>query len=158
MTSVESRILVFEKDLQAKIDKLEEHSDSHKTTFRQQQLLIAVLSAAVTILASAATIWKDQFCGFFVIVISSMSTALSAYFGILKARELWQHERETYYDLVDLKRQFDFYKEDVVLSPKLLESYFNRYQEILALSKKEWSKHTVQIKPILVSTVKANSE
>ncbi|MBA4027149.1 MAG: hypothetical protein C0473_02805 [Cyanobacteria bacterium DS3.002] len=117
-------------------------------TFRRQQLLIAILSAAVTILAGAATIWKDPICSFLVIFVSSSVMALSAYFEILKSRELWQHERETYYDLVDLQRRFNFYRSDISSSTQLLDSYFNRYEEILASSKKEWSKQTVQIKAI----------
>ena len=158
MTSVDSKISLFEEGLKNKIDDFKQHSERHKKTFRQQQLLIALLSAAVTILASAATIWKDPLCGFLVIVVSAALTAFSAYFEILKARELWQHERETYYDLVDLQRRFDFYKEDLVLAPQLLDSYFNRYEEILASSKKEWSKQTFQIKSIPISPAKVNSE
>lgn len=41
MTSVDSKISLFEEGLKNKIDDFKQHSERHKKTFRQQQLLIA---------------------------------------------------------------------------------------------------------------------
>ncbi len=54
-------------------------------------------------------------------------------------KELWIHERTTYYALTDLKREAEF-KIDEDSPPEVIELYFFKMQEILGASGEKWNR------------------
>jgi len=57
-----------------------------------------------------------------------------------RARELWQHEREVYYGLIDIQRGIEFVAANRVLTPKDLENFFQRIDAVLGSSSQKWAR------------------
>ena len=57
-----------------------------------------------------------------------------------RARELWQHEREMYYALLDIQREMDFYRTYKNLGPTEIEAYFQRISPVMGASMHKWAR------------------
>ncbi len=123
------------------IHRLDAESSRHKQLHRRQRALIIILTAATSIVAGAGLILAEssgrtiQFC---VLALAAVTAALTSWAESRHARELWQHEREIHYALVDLKREMDFRAAVRGLSETDLERYFNRLTGVLGSSTRKW--------------------
>ena len=127
--------------LQQAIDRFRDASDEHKVLHRTGQTGIIALTAATTIAAGAGLVTRDAWkpwLQFLVLCLTASTAALAAWLEGRKARELWQHEREVYYALLDIQRELNFVATLQPLSDADRRAYFARVDEALRSSAHKW--------------------
>ena len=138
MERLEKLLDILEKD----IDRFNDESKKHKRIFRSAQTIVICLTAVTTVTAGAGLLITDaagkniiQFC---VLALSATVTGLTSWNEMRRARELWQHEREIYYALVDIRRSIDFYSTNREPTDAEIDSYFERISSVLGSSAHKW--------------------
>lgn len=74
-----------------------------------------------------------------VLRLSAITTALTAGAEMRHARDLWQHEREVYYELIDARRSLDFDEARGSLTDAAPQAYFEKINGILGSSSERWA-------------------
>jgi len=117
-------------------------SSKHKRLHRKYQRAVIILSAVTTIVAGSGLILPEESgkaLQFAVLCLTASTAAISAWAEMRRARELWQHERDIYYRLVDIKRELVFVSTNRELKPQDLEDFFKKISEVLGSSTQKWS-------------------
>ncbi len=96
----------------------------------------AVVAGAGLILPEGS----ERFVQFTVLTLASLTTAVTSWLEMRRARELWQHEREVYYALKDVLREVDFYEAMGAMTPEKVEAYFRQAASILGSSSQKWAR------------------
>lgn len=129
------------KSLEDDLRRLHKDSKSHKRLYRRVQTFVIVLTGATTVVAGAGAILpylRDDYVQFAVLALSATTAAVTAWLEMRRARELWQHEREMYYQLYDIQREIKFYSAQRELTPEEEKEYFERISSILGASMSRW--------------------
>ena len=73
-------------------------------------MAVIALTAITTIVAGTGLIFPEngKTAQFIVLSLTAITAAVTAWAEMRKARELWQHEREVYYALIDIQREMEF--------------------------------------------------
>jgi hypothetical protein len=72
--------------------------------------------------------------------LTALTAAVTGWAEMRRARELWQHEREVYYALIDTQRGIEFVAANRELTPKDLEEFFQKIAAILGSSSQKWAR------------------
>lgn len=134
------------KDLESllaeEITRFNGESNKHKKLFRWIQFWIIVLTALSASVSGLAILLPDpveaRFLQFGVLMITATISAITAYGEMRRSRELWQHERETFYALKDLHREVIFLENLKELTAEKQHEIFQRAQAILGSSTGQW--------------------
>jgi hypothetical protein len=124
------------------IKRLNDESRRHKNIHRFSQTAIIFLTALTSIVAGSSLILPDQSSKavqFTVLFLTSVSAAVTGWVEMRRAREIWQHEREIYYSLVDIQRELQFIVTYKKLTDEELEGYFKKIASTLSSSVQKWS-------------------
>lgn len=124
-------------------DRFDSESKKHKHLHRNCAVSAIALTGATTVVASLGLI-LDESLGrtlqFVIVVLTSTTTAAAAWAEMRRARELWQHEREVYYALVDIERELEFRSAVGALTETDLNEYFRRMAAVLGSSSEKWAR------------------
>jgi hypothetical protein len=120
----------------------DEQSTRHKKIYRVGQATVITLTAVTTMVAGAGLIFpnRDNVLQFSVLSLTAATTAVAAWLEMRRVRELWQHEREMYYALIDIRREINFYNAHRQLTPAEVEAYFQRVSAVLGSSMHKWAR------------------
>lgn len=125
------------------IDSFRCEADKHKKIYRACASSVIALSAATTITASLG-LALDKTYGraiqFIVVVLTAITTAVSAWAEMRKARELWRHEREVEYALKDILRDLDYRSVSGETNEKYLDDCFSRAASVMGSSSSKWAR------------------
>jgi len=137
-----STVGALQEMLKEDIARFDRESTRHKGMFRRTQTAVIALTASTAIVAGLGLILPglDSAIHFAVLCLAAVTTAVTSWAEMRRARELWQHERMVFYALKDLAREVDFYASVRALTPENLEGYFQRAAGILGTSTQQWSK------------------
>lgn len=138
-----NQIEILQKLLQNDIDRLDRESQRHKRIYRNFQTLIIALTATASIVAGSGLILPERAgksVQFSIVCLTALSAGVTSWLEMRRARELWQHEREIYYALVDIQREVSFFGTYKNLSEADIEDYFRRASVILGSSAQKWSR------------------
>jgi Protein of unknown function (DUF4231) len=130
------------KSLEDEIDRFSVESKKHKRIYRVSQTGIIGLTFATTIAAASGLAFDHvtaKHIQFIVLCLSALTSAISAWVETRHARELWQHERQVYYALIDVRRSLEFEAANGELSRDRLEDYFQKIASILGSSGQKWA-------------------
>ena len=130
------------KTLDQDISRFDKESGKHKRMHRGYQRGIILLTTATTIVAGSGLILPEQngrIVQFCVLCLTAATAAISAWSELRRARELWQHERDVYYKLTDIRRELEFASVNRELKPPDLEDFFKKIAEVLGSSMHKWS-------------------
>ena len=129
--------------LKNEIDRFDKESNKHKNIYRNTQVGIIVLMTCTTIAAGAGLVltnMQSHMVQFVVLCLTASTTALTGWAEMRRARELWQHEREVFYALVDIRREIQFLSSHRILSDDDLVEYFQRISAVLSSSSQKWAR------------------
>lgn len=132
--------------LKQEIDRFNSESAKHKKLHRSCQTVLIVLSASTTIVAGMSLVLPEssgKAVQFAVLCLTAITTAVAAWAEMRRSRELWQHEREVYYALIDIRRGMEFLAANRELTPKELEDLFKKINDVLGTSSQKWA-HILQ--------------
>ena len=121
--AVESLRAVLKSD----ISRFDQESKKHKGLHRACQTAVITLTALTTVAAGIGLIRPElsgRYVEFTVLCLSATSAAVSGWAEMRRARELWRHEREVYYALLDIQREMDFVEANSGLMPADLAGFF----------------------------------
>jgi hypothetical protein len=124
------------------IARFDRESSKHKRLHRKYQRAVIILSAVTTIVAGSGLVLPEESgkaLQFAVLCLTASTAAISAWAEMRRARELWQHERDIYYKLVDIKREFVFLSANRELKPQDLEDFFRKIADVLGSSTQKWT-------------------
>jgi hypothetical protein len=139
----ESGIEALRKSLKEDISRFETESTRHKRLHRACQTGVIVLTAITTVVAGAGLILPEQTgkaVQFAVLCLTATTAGLSAWAEMRRARELWQHEREVYYALIDIQRGMEFLAHNGKLTAADLDSLYQRIAAVLGSSSQKWAR------------------
>lgn len=131
------------ESLKQDIQRFEQESEKHKTLYRRSQTATILLTAITTIVAGAGLILPETSARgiqFTVLCLTATSAAVTGWAEMRRARELWQHEREVYYALIDIRREIEFLAASKELTPAELEAFFKRIAAVLGSSSQKWAR------------------
>ena len=129
--------------MKQEIARFDAESTKHKHLHRRCQTLLIALTAATTIVAGTSLVLPEssgKAVQFAVLCLTAVTTAVAAWAEIRRARELWQHEREVYYALIDIRRGIEFIAANRELTPKELEDLFQKIDAVLGSSSQKWAR------------------
>ncbi len=123
-------------ELRKQISRFRRESDKHKCLYRNFRYIVFGLTGCATILASAALSFENHqtWLNLAVVFASACAGIVTSLEGLRKPSELWVHERNILYTLIDLEREIKFKIEELDA-----EKYFDKLQGILASSAVVWS-------------------
>jgi hypothetical protein len=103
---------------------------------------VTVTTALTTIVAGLGLVLEghERQLQFAVLALSALGTAITSWAASRRARDLWQHEREVYYALSDIRRELEFRCSVKVLDLAEIEEIFTRSGSILGSSTAKWSR------------------
>ena len=124
------------------IARFDKESEKHKRIHRRVQTGIITLTAVTAVVAGAGLVVPDadNAIQFAILCLATVTTAVTSWAEMRRARELWRHEREVYYALIDIRREVQFYEAVGGLDPEKVEAYFHKANAILGSSTQKWSK------------------
>lgn len=128
--------------LKEEIERFDRESTKHKKIHRKVQTFLIVGTAAITVTAGLGLVLPghEKEIQFLVLLLSSIATATTAWSESRRARDLWQHEREVYYALIDIRRDLDFRSSIRVLELQEVEKLYLRAASVLGSSTAKWSR------------------
>lgn len=123
------------------IDRFSAESSKHKRLYRKVQATLIILTAATTVAAGLGLVIQhhESEIQFIILALSAVATATTAWSESRRARELWQHEREVYYALIDIRRELEFRSVMKALTATEIEELFIRSALVLGSSTKKWT-------------------
>lgn len=127
--------------LKKDIERFDRESTKHKSMHRRCQTAVIALTALTTITAGTGLIVPIEAVPalqFVVLCLTSTAAALTAWSEMRRTRDLWQHEREVYYALVDIRRELEFHSALRELTQDELNRYFKRMATVLGSSTQKW--------------------
>ena len=129
--------------LQKDIDRFGDESTKHKWLHRRCQTAVMVVTATTSIVAGAGLILPEssgKALQFAVLCLTTGAAAVTAWAEMRRARDLWQHEREVYYALLDIQRAIEFAAANGELTRVDLEVFFQRIAAVLGSSSQKWAR------------------
>ena len=129
--------------LKEDINRFDHESKKHKSLHRRCQTAVISLTAFTTIVAGAGLILpesSDKAIQFTVLCLTTITAAVTAWAEMRRTRELWQHEREVYYALIDIQREMEFVATSRKLTQADLEGLFKRIAAVLGSSSQKWAR------------------
>ncbi|MDA1014519.1 MAG: hypothetical protein O3A00_08725 [Planctomycetota bacterium] len=72
--------------------------------------------------------------------MTAITAALTSWAEMRRARDLWQHEREVYYALIDIQREMEFVAATKELTEADLLGFFARIAAVLGSSSQKWAR------------------
>lgn len=139
MSGIDALRATFAKEL-ARFDK---ESQKHKGIYRRSQLLIIGLTTFSTVVAAAGLVLPsgyDKAVQFAVVCLTATTAAVASWTEMRRARELWQHEREVYYGLLDIERGFEFIASTGDVTQETLQATYQRVTAVLGSSSQKWAR------------------
>lgn len=136
-----SREEFLRKELKTRKEWFETQSKRHKRIYRTLRYVVFGLTALSAVLAGAALSYKAQQEWFNLagLIATAIAGAVTSIEGVRKTLELWIHERNILYELIDLEREMN-YEASESGALKDVDGYFKRLQYILTRSTEDWSK------------------
>ena len=133
------------ESLKQDIARFDAESKKHKDLHRRYQTALITLTALTTIVAGTSLVVPEssgKVVQFAVVNLTAITTAVAAWAEMRRSRELWQHEREVYYALIDIQRGMEFVAANANgdLTPKELEDFFHRIDAVLGSSSQKWAR------------------
>ncbi|MBK6964372.1 MAG: DUF4231 domain-containing protein [Bacteroidales bacterium] len=138
ITGIES----LRSSLDLDITRFSDESSKHKRLHRKYQRAVIILTAVTTVVAGSGLILPTEsgkIVQFAVLCLTASTAAISAWSEMRRARELWQHERDIFYRLVDIRRELVFVSANRELKPQDLEDFFKKIADVLGSSTQKWS-------------------
>lgn len=132
----------FKKCLNEEVERFKTESTRHKALHRRCQTVIIALTAFTTIVAGAGLVLPKSAAPaaqFSVVCLTAASTAVAAWAAMRHTRELWEHERGIYYELLDLKRELSFQEACGTLKECDVQQFFARTAAALQTSARGWA-------------------
>jgi hypothetical protein len=128
--------------LKDETERFGKESHGHKVLHRKYQKTIIILTSVTTVVAGAGLVvpqYADSFIQFVVLGLTASTAAISSWSELRRARELWQHERDIFYKLLDIQRELEFISSTRELKISEVDDYFNRINHVLGSSTEKWS-------------------
>lgn len=131
-------------ELDVQIKRLDDESSKHKNMYRVFRYLVFALTASSTALASLSLSFQEMQMAFSlsIVVITATVGVVTSIEGLRKPGELWVHERATYYNLKDIKRELEFRTADDD-NPVSVDEFFDRMQAVLGAAGEKWRRQIV---------------
>jgi Protein of unknown function (DUF4231) len=129
--------------LDADICRFDRESKKHKALHRRCQTGVIALTALTTIVAGAGLILPEssgRAVQFAVLCLTAVTAAVTAWAEMRRARELWQHEREVYYALLDIQREMKFFAATGEPTEHDVKEYFEKITLVLTSSTRNWGR------------------
>lgn len=128
--------------LKADIARFDRESSKHKLLHRRCETTVIVLTTLASVVAGAGLVLPESSSSlqFAVLCLTATTSGVSSWSGMRRARELWQHEREVYYALLDIQREMEFVAGNRELTPAELTSLFERIAAVLGSSSQKWTR------------------
>jgi hypothetical protein len=133
---------ILQASLKSEIDRFDKESKKHKKIHRRSQTATIILTAITTIVAGSGLILpdpSDKAVQFVVLCLTASTAAVTAWAEMRRARELWQHEREVYYALIDIQRGMEFVLANREPTQDELKGWFGRIDAVLGSSFHKWA-------------------
>ena len=136
------------EQLEERISYFEGESKQHKKLYRNLRYAVFTLTAVSSLLAGLALKFTEanSYFDLAIVFISATIGVVTSIEGLRKPAELWIHERITYYALLDLKREVEFYLNENS-PPEVVEHFFRKMQETLGASGEKWNRHIASHTP-----------
>lgn len=134
---------VLQSSLTIEIDRLDKESTRHKHLHRRGQTGVIILTSVTTIVAATALIVsaeRAKYVQFAVVCLTAVSAGLASWNEMRNARRLWQHEREVYYTLVDIRRELNFVATTRGLGTNDLDRFYGKIAGALGSSSQKWAR------------------
>jgi hypothetical protein len=130
----------LKEELEKLIAKFMKESYRHKKLYRRFRYVALVLTALATVLSSVALTNLDirDFLNIAIVIATASAGVITSIEGLRKFLELWIHERNTLYKLIDLQREIN-YNAASTGSMENIDDYFARLQQILGSSQEKWT-------------------
>jgi hypothetical protein len=131
------------QSLMKDIKRFDDESKKHKFLYRRCQTALIALTGITTVVAGAGLILPDssgKAIQFAVLCLTASTAVITSWGEMRRARELWQHEREVYYTLIDIQREMEFVKANRELTQADLEGWFKRVAAVLGSSSQKWAR------------------
>ena len=124
------------------IGRFNDESKKHKAIHRRAEIIVIAASALTTIISGIglALDGRQHQIQFIILVLSTISSAVTSWAASRRARDLWQHEREVFYALKDILRELEFRLSTRPLELSELEELFRRSGAVLGSSTAKWSR------------------
>ncbi|HEY6323408.1 MAG TPA: DUF4231 domain-containing protein [Thermoanaerobaculia bacterium] len=139
-----SGIDALRESLRKDIDRFDSESQKHKRLHRRCQTAVIVLTAITTMVAGTSLLLPSvngaKAFQFAVLCLTATTAAVTSWAGMRRARELWQHEREVYYALIDIQRGMEFVAANRELTAADLEGFFHKIDAVLGSSSQKWAR------------------
>jgi len=123
------------------VRRFDTEATKHKLIYRSCALVVIVLSTMTTITASLGLLLDQRYgrtIQFTVVALTAITTAVSGWMEMRRARELWRHEREVGYALRDILRDLDYRSATGEFNDHYLDQCFERAREIIGTSSVNW--------------------
>lgn len=124
------------------VQRLDRESTRHKRLHRRCQTALIGLTACTTVVAGAGLVVPAAASGvaqFVVLCLTATGSAVAAWSAMRRTRELWEHERGIYYELLDVQRALSFQAACGPLSERDLQRFFTRIAAALRSSGPRWA-------------------
>jgi uncharacterized membrane protein len=127
--------------LKKDINRFDAESTKHKRLHRRCQTTAIALTAITTIVAGVGLVLPDsgKAVQFAVLCLTAVTAATVSWTEMRRTRELWQHEREVYYALIDIQREMEFVAASKDMTQAVADEFFQRIAAVLSSSSKGWT-------------------
>ena len=134
----------LKNELVGQIERFEKESKKHKKLYRSLRYSALMLTGLATIFAASAFKFPvfQEWLNIAVVFVTTSAGIITSIEGLRKPAELWIHERNLLYSLKDLKRELDYFGEEIKTKGSI-DSYFEKLQEILSISQEKWTKKVI---------------
>ena len=139
-TRVEISVECLREMLDTEICRFDRESTQHKTIYRRSEFVVVLTTAMTTVTAGLGLVIPggERQTQFAVLVLSALTTAATSWAASRRAKDLWQHEREVYYALIDIRRELKFRHAATTLQPAEVMDIFLRVTAVLGSSTAKW--------------------
>jgi len=131
-------------ELDDQIGRFDDESTGHKNMYRVFRYLVFTLTASSTALASLSLSFPEMqtAISLSIVVITATVGVVTSIEGLRKPGELWVHERATFYNLKDIRRELEFRSADDE-STVSVDELFDRMQAVLGAAGEKWRRQIV---------------
>lgn len=134
------KLAFMTREFENQIIKFDRESSKHKRLYRLLRYPSIIMTACAGALATLAITFPtlQQNFNLIIVGISVILTVLVAIEALRMPRDLWIHERRTYFALKDLLRELTYRSLESSCSEEMLDAMFSQLQSILGMSGEKW--------------------
>ena len=145
----ESRFYFLQNEVSEMQKKMGERSQNNKVKSFRIYIAIAISSTLITFLIAISNDVPENYklwVKMITLILSGASTVLAAWDGFFNHKELWANYGDTRNQLDRLLLKMNLTDEDEKLNAKIVEQFYNEYQDVLSSGNSKWKEIRVDEK------------